>query len=58
VWEHRLIFSNFPKNGNLKKMLVGGSFPLTPSAPKIKNYPAGIFDFFAHFSARISPVTG
>ena len=27
-------FSNFPKDGNLKKMLVGGSFPLAPSALK------------------------
>ena len=42
---------------NLKKLLVGGSFPLPPLRSKITKCPAGISDFFTLFFARISPVT-
>lgn len=47
VFPHRLIFSNFPKDGNLKKMLVGGSLPLAPSA--LKN-PQNVLPEFLIFS--------
>ena len=36
-------FPKFPRSGNLENLLVGGSFPLAPSA--LKNHKISCLDF-------------
>ncbi len=52
-------FFQFSKGRKLEKNACRGKFPPSPlCTQKSMKCPDGISDFFTHFSARISPITG